>query len=418
MAQLLLSPIGILVQQLANSGQPLSGGQIFIYQAGTTTPITTYTDSTGGTPNANPIVLNSAGRLPNVSVWVNSNTPHKMILEDASSVTLSTIDQLYGINDPFLINQVSSTLPIGSGTANAQTIANSTAITSQGNGTEQWYTPGVSNTGDTTINVDTLGAMHVHYLTKVLVGGELQAGVPVILKSDGTFWNLAWSAKGPAADYYVDTGTVNALAVSINAAQTNNTLLAGALIKVQVANTTTSSSPTISINGLPALNIVLMDGTPAPAGCMIAPGGIGNPKYEIIVGAGVNAFLVNPSRVTGSFTGTIATGLTTTPTGTVAYAIGPDGKTAYVSFPTITGTASASIASMTMTGVPAILTTSSSQRVWCATEDATGVPGSLTSLVTNTSTTWNFAQNVNGSGGYTLSGTRGVLACETSFTLS
>src|ERR1700753_3123804 len=104
MAQLLLSPIGILVQQLSNAGQPLSGGQIFIYVAGTTTPVTTYTDSTGTTPNANPIVLNSAGRLPNVSVWVPSNTPHKMILEDSNGVTLSTIDQLYGINDPFLIN--------------------------------------------------------------------------------------------------------------------------------------------------------------------------------------------------------------------------------------------------------------------------------------------------------------------------
>lgn len=106
--QLYLSPIGILLQQLSNIGQVLAGGLVNIYQAGTVnTPQVTYTDSTGTTQNANPLVLNSAGRLANsnapVSVWVPANTPHKMVLTDANGVLLSggaSMDNLIGIGDP------------------------------------------------------------------------------------------------------------------------------------------------------------------------------------------------------------------------------------------------------------------------------------------------------------------------------
>lgn len=45
-----------------NAGLPLAGGKVCQYQAGTTTPQATYTDSTAATPNANPLILDSAGR--------------------------------------------------------------------------------------------------------------------------------------------------------------------------------------------------------------------------------------------------------------------------------------------------------------------------------------------------------------------
>ena len=43
------------------AGVPLAGGLLYTYAAGTTTPQTTYTDSTGATANSNPIVLDSRG---------------------------------------------------------------------------------------------------------------------------------------------------------------------------------------------------------------------------------------------------------------------------------------------------------------------------------------------------------------------
>ena len=73
------SAFGPLPQFFDNNGVPLNGGQLFTYQAGTLTKLLTYTDSTGGTPNTDPIVLNAEGR-PSVGLWVTINTAYKFVL--------------------------------------------------------------------------------------------------------------------------------------------------------------------------------------------------------------------------------------------------------------------------------------------------------------------------------------------------
>jgi hypothetical protein len=57
-----LSPIGNGQQFFNNNGEPLNGGLVYTYQAGSSTPLATYTDINGTTANANPIVLDSSGR--------------------------------------------------------------------------------------------------------------------------------------------------------------------------------------------------------------------------------------------------------------------------------------------------------------------------------------------------------------------
>ncbi len=104
MATLYLSPAGMLIQQQNNLGQLLAGGLLNVYQAETTTPVTTYTDWTGTTANTTPIVLTAYGRLP-FSIWVPTNTPHKIVLTDASSNPLYSVDNMYGINDPYVVLQ-------------------------------------------------------------------------------------------------------------------------------------------------------------------------------------------------------------------------------------------------------------------------------------------------------------------------
>lgn len=49
-----------------NAGLPLSGGKVYTYLPGTTTPVATYTDSTGLVANTNPIILDSKGEA---SIW-------------------------------------------------------------------------------------------------------------------------------------------------------------------------------------------------------------------------------------------------------------------------------------------------------------------------------------------------------------
>lgn len=75
------------------NGNPLSGGKLYTYAAGGSTPLATYTDSGGGTPNANPVVLDSAGRA---DVWCVSGTSYKFILKDSLDSTIWTADNLPG----------------------------------------------------------------------------------------------------------------------------------------------------------------------------------------------------------------------------------------------------------------------------------------------------------------------------------
>ena len=71
-----------------STGKPLVGGKLYTYSAGTTTPLATYTDSTGSTPNTNPIVLDSRGEA---SIWVGSGL-YKFVLKDAAGNTIWTED--------------------------------------------------------------------------------------------------------------------------------------------------------------------------------------------------------------------------------------------------------------------------------------------------------------------------------------
>jgi hypothetical protein len=90
-----LSPIGGAAQQFFdNNGVILSGGKIFTYAAGTTTPQATYTSVSGLTPHANPIVLDSAGRVPGGEIWISDGLSYKFVLETATGVLLGTYDNI------------------------------------------------------------------------------------------------------------------------------------------------------------------------------------------------------------------------------------------------------------------------------------------------------------------------------------
>jgi microcystin-dependent protein len=91
-----LSPIGNGFQFFTILGQPLAGGKIYTYQAGSSTPLATYTDNTGATANANPIVLGTDGR-PSSEIWLTYGYNYKFILKTADDTTIQTYDNLYGI---------------------------------------------------------------------------------------------------------------------------------------------------------------------------------------------------------------------------------------------------------------------------------------------------------------------------------
>lgn len=84
---------GVGAQFFDNNGVPLSGGKIYTYEAGTTTPLATYTSSTGITAHTNPIVLDSGGRVPSGEIW-NQLQLYKFVLKTSAEVTIATYDNV------------------------------------------------------------------------------------------------------------------------------------------------------------------------------------------------------------------------------------------------------------------------------------------------------------------------------------
>lgn len=76
-----------------DDGNPLSGGKIYTYRAGTSQLKNTFTDSTENTPATNPIVLDSAGRAV---VWISGS--YKFVITDAFDNIIRTVDNVTSFN--------------------------------------------------------------------------------------------------------------------------------------------------------------------------------------------------------------------------------------------------------------------------------------------------------------------------------
>jgi hypothetical protein len=89
--QLAPSPV---FRAVDNSGAALVGGKLFSYVAGTVTLQATYVDSTQTTQNTNPIILNARGEAN--GVWLVTSQTYKLVLEDANSNVIWTVDNIAG----------------------------------------------------------------------------------------------------------------------------------------------------------------------------------------------------------------------------------------------------------------------------------------------------------------------------------
>ena len=90
-----ISLLGGAAQQFfTNNGTPLSGGKVYTYAAGTTTPKATFTNYTGGTAHSNPIILDSAGRVPGGQIWVTEPDAYKFVLYTSTDVLIASYDNI------------------------------------------------------------------------------------------------------------------------------------------------------------------------------------------------------------------------------------------------------------------------------------------------------------------------------------
>ena len=128
------------------NGDPLAGGLLYTYASGGTTPKATYTDATLGTPNANPVVLDSAGRA---DIWLTTGT-YKFVLKTSAGATVWTVDSIPDLTSVQRI-RAAATLP-----ATCSPSTGDLAVLTAGN--TGMYRCSATNTWS---HVDTLGMISV-----------------------------------------------------------------------------------------------------------------------------------------------------------------------------------------------------------------------------------------------------------------
>jgi hypothetical protein len=96
MAVVYLSPVGgVAAQFFTNTGAVLTGGKLYTYAAGTTTPLVSYTTSAGNVARTNPVVLDAAGRVPGSGqIWI-LPVSYKFVLTDSTDVLIATYDNIF-----------------------------------------------------------------------------------------------------------------------------------------------------------------------------------------------------------------------------------------------------------------------------------------------------------------------------------
>jgi hypothetical protein len=145
-----LSPIaGAAWQFFSNDGVPLAGGLLYTYAAGTSTPLTTYTNPLGNIPNTNPIVMDSAGRPPQ-EVWLQSLL-YKFVLKDASGNLIGSWDNIAGIPASNQQNYQTATQGQVAFTVGFTYIAGSNTLNVMVNGSKQIVGVNYTETNSTTV---------------------------------------------------------------------------------------------------------------------------------------------------------------------------------------------------------------------------------------------------------------------------
>ena len=169
----------------ALAGQPLAGGLVYTYAAGTSTPKTTYTDSTALTANPNPVVLDANGQA---SIWLSG--AYKINVTDVNAVQIPDYP-IDNVQDFFTADNITA-----SSTTSIAITTGTQVFTTQAN---KYFAPGIfllmSHNADPTKYM--IGQV-VSY-----VGTVLTMNVTLAV-STGTFadWTIALSgppgATGPA----------------------------------------------------------------------------------------------------------------------------------------------------------------------------------------------------------------------------
>jgi len=81
----------VILREFDDSGELLALGTVETYEAGSSTPLATFSDSTG-TPNTNPVVLDASG---SASIFMQPKA-YRLVFRDAAGNVVRTLDGING----------------------------------------------------------------------------------------------------------------------------------------------------------------------------------------------------------------------------------------------------------------------------------------------------------------------------------
>lgn len=217
-----------------NNGRPAVGYQLFTYEAGTTTKLSTYV-SESGSANANPIVLDYRGEC---NLWVPPNVAYKYVLAPPSDTDPPTA-AIWTVDDVVSSQLITLYGGVDTGSANAYVLTFDANFSAYQDGIIIYWVPANTSTSSTiTINANGLGAVNIRSLsgaalhigaivagqiTQIMyLGGEFKIlnSVPINGSFTGTLTGVTTTITGLC--YFTLSGNVVSVRVSQDLAGTSN----------------------------------------------------------------------------------------------------------------------------------------------------------------------------------------------------
>lgn len=199
-------------QFLDNSGNPLSGGKLYTFASGTSTPLATYTSAALNVANTNPIVLDSAGRA---TIFL-TTASYKFVLATSADVVVWTVDNVSSVA-PFNVD-----LDV-TGVAGESLTAGDLVYLSDGTGGN---TPGRWYKTDADLTYASVRAAELGFVT-----ADVDAGNSASIRQAGRVTGLTSLSVGQ--DYYISAtagalvATAPANGVRVGRADSSTSLILG-----------------------------------------------------------------------------------------------------------------------------------------------------------------------------------------------
>lgn len=227
-----------------DNGVPLTGGLLYTYQAGTTTPAPTYTSSSGSVANTNPIVLNAAGR-PTNEIWLDASSNYKFVLKTSAGVQIWSFDDIPGVANTSTFSGPSGASLIGFSQAGTGAVART--VQAKLRETVSIVDYGADSTGAADSSTAILNALQSGAQSVYVPPGTyaMTANISATITKNVTFYGEG---------YIIYTGATNNTNPLITIETGNNTLTINGLsfdgddkiaAGVRVYNTATPSSNTL-----------------------------------------------------------------------------------------------------------------------------------------------------------------------------